>query len=222
MPIAIERLQLGPMQNFVYLLVPIDGEQLAVVDPAWDAPAIVQAAAAHGRRVTDIVLTHHHFDHRNAVSQLLEHSDARIHVHQADWPELQALGWSGHKVLHADGDRLPLGPHATVQLIHTPGHTPGSQCVRVQPQLGPEALLTGDTLFVSGCGRCDLPGGNPGQMFDSLHRVLGALPGNIRVLPGHNYAPAKESTLDIERATNPYLQRADLDGFVQFRMRPRT
>ena len=217
----IKRLQLGPMQNFVYLLVPQAKTHLAVVDPAWDADAILDAATALGRPITDIFLTHHHFDHRNAVSLLLERYDARIHVHAADWPELQELGWTGQAQLHQGGDHVALGPADQVQLIHTPGHTPGSQCLRCQPADSPEALLTGDTLFVEGCGRCDLPGGDPQQMFDSLHRVLGALPAQTRILPGHDYAPTPESTLAQERQHNPYLQRGTENEFVQFRMRPR-
>lgn len=212
---AIERLQLGPMQNFVYLLVPNVLGRLAVVDPGWDAEAILARATELGRPITDVILTHHHEDHRNAVEALLARVPARIHVHKAERPWLKGLGWELDCVLHDSGDVVDLGG-AQVRLVHTPGHTPGSQCL-----LTDDSLLTGDTLFVNGCGRCDLPGGDPATMYHSLHRVLGDLPGSVRVLPGHDYAPMPDATLDEQRTSNPYLKFETMADFVAYRMRPR-
>jgi glyoxylase-like metal-dependent hydrolase (beta-lactamase superfamily II) len=212
----IKRLQLGPMQNFVYLLVPPSPRRLAVVDPAWEPGVLLREADALGRPLTDIVLTHHHADHRNAIEALLERGvQARIHVQQAELPWLGGLGWASDVVVHAPGDELDLGGEV-VTLVHTPGHTPGSQCVRCGDQ-----LLTGDTLFIDGCGRCDLPGGDPATMFDSLTRLMTDLPGHTRVLPGHDYAPMPEATLDAQRQSNPYLRLNTAADFVAFRMRPR-
>jgi glyoxylase-like metal-dependent hydrolase (beta-lactamase superfamily II) len=101
--------------------------------------------------------------------------------------------------------------------LHTPGHTPGAQCLHVGG-----ALFTGDTLFVNKCGRCDFVGGNPSAMFHSLHQVIGALPDGTTVYPGHDYGDVKVSTLGRERAQNPYLSLKDEASFIAFRMKPAT
>jgi hydroxyacylglutathione hydrolase len=212
----IERLQLGPMANFVYLLVPDDPTRLAIVDPAWDPGQLLARAEALDRPITDIILTHHHPDHRNGVEALLERHGARVHVQRAELPWLGGLGWTGDLHLHEAGDTLDLGQGASVKLLHTPGHTPGSQCLLVG-----DRILTGDTLFIDGCGRCDLPGGDAATLYHSLDRVLGGLDGGVRVLPGHDYAPVQDATLDEQRQTNPYLQFHTMADFVAWRMRPR-
>ncbi|MBM4344532.1 MAG: MBL fold metallo-hydrolase [Deltaproteobacteria bacterium] len=218
--LSIRRLQLGPMANFVYLVAPAHTDRLAVVDPGWDAAAIEAAAEAIGRPVTDLILTHHHGDHRNAVEALLDRGAERVWVHRAERPWLQGLGWTDHCHWLDGGDRIELGPGAALTCIATPGHTPGSQCLLGDSERGP-ALLTGDTLFIDGCGRCDLPGGDPAAMYHTLYGILGNLDGQTRVLPGHDYAPAAEAALDDQRRTNPYLGFASVQAFVDYRMRPR-
>ncbi len=215
--IAIERFALGPMQNFVYLLIPQARDRLVVVDPAWQPEVIHARAQALDRRVTDIILTHHHADHRNGVEAVLEQSPARIHVQKSELPWLNELGWRGDLVLHEPGDQIELGAGESLRLIHTPGHTPGSQCIACGGR-----LLTGDTLFIDGCGRCDLPGGDPVTMFHSLFTTLGGLAGDTVILPGHDYAPLPEATLDDQRKTNPYLQLQTVADFSRYRMRPRS
>jgi len=212
---VIERLQLGPMANFVYLIVPPGDAPLAVVDPAWQPDAILARAAAVGRPISDIILTHHHPDHRNGVDALLDAGARRVHVQRAELPWLRGLGWADHTVAHDGGDVVAVGDLA-VTLLHTPGHTPGSQCL-----LCGDRLLTGDTLFIDGCGRCDLPGGDAVAMFDTLRGLVGRLPAATRVLPGHDYAPVAEASLGDQLRTNPYLAFSTLDGFISWRMRPR-
>ncbi len=214
--VSIERMSLGPAQNFVYLLVPVTPGRLAVVDPAWEPDALLQRAEALGRPITDIVLTHHHQDHTNAVAALLARHPARVHVQRTEQPFLRGQPWQLDLVCHKPDDTLELGGDAKVQLLHTPGHTPGSQCLLVGND-----LLTGDTLFVDGCGRCDLPGGDPRQLFESLQALVRRLPGTTRILPGHNYGPAPESILADQRRTNPYLEALTIDEFVTYRMRLR-
>lgn len=216
--LQIERLQLGPMANFVYLLVPKQRGRLAVVDPAWDTDALIARADALGRPITDLILTHHHADHRNGVEALLGRYAARVHAHRADKPWLKDLGWMSECVLHDAGDTIELGLGATVRCLHTPGHTPGSQCLLCPG----ERLLTGDTLFVDGCGRCDLPGGDARQMFATLSDLCTRVSGTTRLLPGHDYAPLPDATLEEQRRSNPYLRMATVDDFVTYRMRPRT
>lgn len=211
----IERLQLGPMANFVYLLHADQAPGLVVVDPAWQPEALLARAEQLQLPITDIVLTHHHADHRNGVEALLAQGDVRVHVQASERAWLDSLGWHGHVTWHHSGDVLQVG-RDTLTLVHTPGHTPGSQCI-----LAGDAILTGDTLFIDGCGRCDLPGGDPQVLFHSLHRTLGAVPAQTRVLPGHDYAPQPEATLDEQRVQNPYLRLHNMADFVAYRMRPR-
>jgi hydroxyacylglutathione hydrolase len=212
----LRQLPLGPMKNFVYLLGAPGGREAAVVDPAWDPAAILEAAAHAGRSLTAIFLSHHHADHMNAVKPLLQQLDLPVYVQRAE-AEFAGLA------RELGGALKPVGPGEVVDLggapvtcIHTPGHTPGSQCL-----LCAGRLLSGDTVFVDACGRCDLPGGDPAQMYDSLHRVLGALDGSTVVLPGHDYGEVPVSSLERERAHNPYFAFSAPEPFVAHRMRPR-
>lgn len=208
------------MANFVYLLAPVGSDRLAVVDPGWDAGAILQAAEKLGRTLTDIVLTHHHADHRNAVEQLLAVRDVPVHVQAADRPWLQGCGFESQCRWLGAGEAVDLGGGAHLQCILTPGHTPGSQCLLAQTTKGP-ALLTGDTLFIDGCGRCDLPGGDAATMYHTLYGILGGIDGAARVLPGHDYGPVAECSLQDQRGSNPYLRFQTMADFIGFRMRPR-
>lgn len=203
------QLLLGPMQNFVYLVGCARTREALVVDPAWEVDAIVRAAEESDLRITTAVATHRHGDHVNGLPELLERCDVRVYAHRDDADELPIPPSAITKAV--GGDRVRIGD-VEVELVHTPGHTPGSQSVLVRG-----SLLTGDTLFIRGCGRCDLPGGDAARMHDTLTRVLGALPAETRILPGHDYADRPTSTLADERRENPFLQLPDRDAFVAFR-----
>lgn len=209
-PYTIQALELGPMENFVYLISDKATGRTAVVDPAWDVPAILAAAKQSGVTITDILLTHSHHDHINGIEAVLEASDARVHLLSEE-----ARFWGQQLAkpqLHHGGDILKLGD-TEIQILHTPGHTPGSACYHLD-----DDLITGDTLFVFGCGRCDLRGGDPEQMYDTLRRLRRELPDRTRVLPGHNYAVQPTSTLAEEEAGNPFMHFDDKDAFVEYRM----
>lgn len=212
----VRQLHLGPMKNFVYLVGDPESPEVAVVDPAWDVPAILEAAESEHKRIVCAVVSHHHFDHINGLPKLLKKLDVPVYAQRTE------IEFSEH-LRHFGSAMKPMGPGDTIEvgrlplkLIHTPGHTPGSQCLYCRG-----ALLSGDTVFVNACGRCDLEGGDPEQMFDSLNRVLGELPSDTRLLPGHDYGDVPESTLQRERQQNPYFQDAQLATFVTHRMRPR-
>lgn len=212
MTLYVRQLKLGPMDNFIYLLGAQDARETAVVDPAWDVPAILSAAEADGRTITHALLTHHHGDHVNGVDELRAAIPGVDVVAQRQ--ELPGLPFDARGV--DPGAQVQVGPLA-ITCVHTPGHTPGSQCFHAAG-----SLVSGDTLFIGGCGRCDLPGGDPRRMFDSLHHVLGRLPDGTVLLPGHDYADVPTSTLGRERAHNPYLTARDEEQFLAYRMRPRT
>jgi glyoxylase-like metal-dependent hydrolase (beta-lactamase superfamily II) len=205
-------MEVGTMENFVYLVACSRTREAAIIDPAWEVTEILKQAAEQQWRVTHALVTHHHHDHTNGIPALVAATDATVVMQAAEVPmmrcpvpNLRAVG-PGEDVLIGD---------IAVRCVHTPGHTPGSQCFHVR-----DTLLSGDTLFVNACGRCDFPGGDAVAMYDSLHRVLGALPGDTRLYPGHNYAEPPVSTLEQERHENPYYKTEGLQEFLELRMGP--
>ena len=214
MGLYVRQLKLGPMENFVYLLGAEGSPQTAIVDPAWDVPAALRAAREDGRAVTHALLSHHHFDHVNGLPDLLAQGGVRVFAHRADLARLAPEVRAEVTPLDA-GDAVEVGP-LRVAAMHTPGHTPGSTCWHTG-----DGLFAGDTVFVNACGRCDLAGGDPEQMFQSLNRVA-SLPGEVRLYPGHDYGDVPVSSVAREREQNPYFQKlSSLTDFLAWRMRPR-
>ena len=209
-PFSIHALELGPMENFVYLIHDHASARAAVVDPAWDVPEVLALAETQGVRITDILLTHSHHDHINGISEVLETFDAQLHLLKSE-----AQFWGSHldlPTLHHGGDVIGLG-NTAITALHTPGHTPGSACY----QIGNE-LITGDTLFVFGCGRCDLRGGDPEQMYLTLRDMSDRLPPETVIHPGHNYAEKHTTTMDEQLAGNPFLHFDNSKDFTHYRM----
>jgi glyoxylase-like metal-dependent hydrolase (beta-lactamase superfamily II) len=204
-PIYLRQLAVGPMQNYAYLVGPREGEGCAVVDPGWDAAAILAAAREDGRSIRAVILTHGHFDHVGGVKDLLSAADIPVWVHEADAPMLAKVVKAARAM--KDGEKVDAGGLG-LQGLHTPGHTPGSQCLQAEGQ-----LFTGDTLFVDCCGRTDLPGSDPAAMHRSLRR-LAALPPDTVVWPGHDYGPAPSAPMREVLELNPYLSAADLQAFL--------
>lgn len=207
---TIEALELGPMENFVYLITDQASGRAAVVDPAWDVDQIITLARKNNVQITDILLTHSHHDHINGIETVLDKQDAQLHLLKAE-----AQFW-GHQpatpTLHHGGDCIQLG-ETEIKVMHTPGHTPGSACYRIG-----DSVITGDTLFVFGCGRCDLRGGDPEQMFQTLQKMHELLPKSTVIYPGHNYAEQSTCTLQEQLHGNPFMQFDVLEDFVHYRM----
>ena len=203
----LKQLELGPMQNFVYLIGDPQTREAAVIDPGWEVPQILRAVEADGYRLTKAFVTHHHFDHVMGLDELLKSVDLPVYVHRNDAPLLQA-GRANLRAVNG-GDTIDVG-RLPVTLLHTPGHTPGSQCLLVRG-----CLFTGDTLFINACGRWDLPGGDPIQLHESLTQKLTALPDDTVVYPGHNYADRPASTIGSEKRANPFMQVSSRDEFLR-------
>jgi hydroxyacylglutathione hydrolase len=203
------------MDNFVYLVGSPQGKTCAVVDPAWNVPAILQAAAADGRRITHALVSHCHADHINGLEDLIKATGAQVVAQREEIEFSKTLrGFGKDLAPSSPGYELDL-EGLTIRCIHTPGHTPGSQCLQI-----PEGLLTGDTLFIGACGRCDLEGGDPEQMFESLS-TLRKLEAETVIYPGHDYGETPTDTLAHQRELNPYLKLAERDAFAAYRNRPR-
>ena len=205
----LKQMELGPMQNFVYLVGDRQVGECVVIDAAWEIDTIVRTAEADGMRITGALVTHSHQDHVGGslaewgmpgripgIEELLAVAPARVYVQQAEREFLKGLGSDLMKV--DGGSQLPVG-RLTVTFIHTPGHTPGSQCFLVDGR-----LISGDTLFIGACGRTDLPGGDPAQLYESLKR-LGKLPNDTVLFPGHNYG-GPSSTIGAEKHQNQFMR----------------
>jgi hydroxyacylglutathione hydrolase len=210
------QIELGPMQNFVYLIGSTETRKVAVVDAAWEIEEIVRIAAADEMEITHAFVTHTHPDHVGGrfagveiqgLTELLSKCKAKVVVHKAEAEFLRAL--SPSDIIKAEsGDELNVGG-VKIQLLHTPGHTPGSQCFLVDHR-----LVSGDTLFIGSCGRVDLPGSDPEQMYYSLTQKLKALPDETILFPGHNYSDHTVSTIREQKQSNPYFQFESLKQFL--------
>jgi glyoxylase-like metal-dependent hydrolase (beta-lactamase superfamily II) len=219
LPIWFKQLELGPMQNYVYLLGDPHTREAAVVDAAWDIDAIVRTAEADGYRITKDLVTHFHPDHLGGnlmghqitgAAELTARVPAKIYVHKAEIPYVHRVtGLSPSDLVTVEGGDEAMIGELKVRFLHTPGHTPGSQCFLVG-----NAVVSGDTLFIGSCGRVDLPGSNPEDMWRSLTQVLAALPDQTLLYPGHNYADRPRSTIGDEKRTNMMMRFHHLKDFL--------
>jgi glyoxylase-like metal-dependent hydrolase (beta-lactamase superfamily II) len=202
-PLEIVQIPAGEMGNFSYLVFcPASGRGLGV-DPSFAPENLLAAAAERGVTIDILVNTHGHRDHIAGNGHILEATGARLAAHPLDVASAD--------IPLTEGSVLKVG-EGTVEILHTPGHTPGS--ITLHP---PGALLTGDTLFVTCVGRADLAGSDPAALYRSLCR-LAAFPPATRIYPGHDYGPRPVSSVAFEREHNPYLQCADLESFLRLRM----
>ena len=201
----LESLTVGLIGTNCYLLWDESaGNAAAIVDPGGSADLILYKIKQEKRDVKMILLTHGQFDHVMGVPDLLEaYPDLPVYITETDYPEARDGGQFGYRMgevssvqFYDEGDTVELGG-LKIDVLRTPGHTPGSVTLRVE-----DVLLTGDTLFCGSCGRTDFPGGSYADMQRSLKR-LADLPGDYRVYPGHEGS----TTLDYERRYNPFMQR---------------
>jgi glyoxylase-like metal-dependent hydrolase (beta-lactamase superfamily II) len=194
------------MVNFVYLIGDRETGDAVVVDPAYGVGDLVDLVAADDMRLTGVLVTHWHPDHVGGdlmghgiegLRELLEHKEVPVHVQADEAPWVtRATGVADLLAHHQSGDVVDVGDLG-VTLLHTPGHTPGSQCFMVENR-----LVAGDTLFLEGCGRTDLPGGDPEAMYDSLTRRLARVPDDTILFPGHLYSADPSATMGETRRLN--------------------
>jgi hydroxyacylglutathione hydrolase len=215
----LRQAQIGPMANFVYLIGDTDTHKAAVVDPAWDVDAILEFARKEGYEIDKILITHYHPDHLGGsmmgtsvqgAAEMLERIKVKVYVNKAEaegTKRVAGLGDSDLVVVEA-GDVFKVG-EIPVKFLHTPGHTPGSQCFLVEGN-----LISGDTLFVNSCGRVDLPGSDPEAMYYSLNHTLKNLDDATVVYPGHAYSSDSSTTIGNQKRHNMYMRFPTLDDFL--------
>jgi len=210
------------MVNFVYLVGDRDTGEAMVGDPAYAVRELVEIAAGDGMKLVSVLATHFHPDHVGGdlfghsiegVRELLGIQGMKVHLQHAEAPWLQRVTElsASDLDLHDSGDTVMVGA-IPVQLIHTPGHTPGGQCFLVQGR-----LVAGDTLFLDGCGRTDLPGGDASAMYYSLTQRLAQVPDDTLLFPGHLYSPQPSATLGATRRDNfVFKPRTEQDWLRMF------
>ena len=215
--LILEQIQIGPMENFTYLIGSRSTMEVTVVDPAWDIAGLMNFANERGYKVTSALITHYHPDHCGGsfgsktvqgIAELLETNPVKSYVHKLEAQGVKKVtGISDSDIVTVDpGDKLKIGD-VKVEFLHTPGHTPGSQCFRIK-----NTLVSGDTLFISGCGRVDLPGSNSEDMYRSIQK-LASLPDETVLLPGHNYSEVASATLAELKKTNVHMRIKDIESW---------
>lgn len=195
------------MVNFAYAVGDRHTGEALLVDPAYGVADLLDVLAADGMRCVGVLGTHYHPDHLGGemagwsiegVGSLLERVQVPVHVQRDEVPwVVRSTGLTADQlVAHDSGDVVRVGD-VPVTLVHTPGHTPGSQCFLVDGR-----LVSGDTLFLDGCGRTDLPGSDPAAMYESLTTRLARVPDDTVVFPGHLYSAEPSAPMGETRRTN--------------------
>jgi glyoxylase-like metal-dependent hydrolase (beta-lactamase superfamily II) len=194
------------MVNFAYLIGDRETKEALLVDPAYATRDLLDILAADDMEPVGVLGTHYHFDHVGGemmghtvegIAELLEAVDVPIHLQAAELPWVErTTGVTDALVGHDSGDIVQVG-EVEVTLVHTPGHTPGSQCFLVDG-----CLVAGDTLFLDGCGRTDLPGSDPGEMYLTLTQRLSQVPDDTILFPGHLYSELPSQSMGETRRHN--------------------
>lgn len=194
------------MVNFAYAIGDRSTGECLLVDPAWNVDDLIERVGDDGMKIVGVLATHYHADHVGGsimghdiqgVAALLERLSCPVHVQsdEIEWMERTSGVGADHLVAHSPGDVVTVGG-VEVKLVHTPGHTPGSQCFLVDGR-----LVAGDTLFLDGCGRTDLPGSDPVAMAESL-RLLHQVDDDVVLYPGHRYSVASCATMGSVKQSN--------------------
>jgi glyoxylase-like metal-dependent hydrolase (beta-lactamase superfamily II) len=210
------------MVNFVYLIGDRGTGEAVIVDPAYDVAGLLDVLEADGMRCTGVLATHYHPDHVGGsmmgfdvagARELMEHVSVPVHAQREEVEFIAKVTGLGDDEIvgHESGDVVTVGEVA-IELIHTPGHTPGSQCFLVDGR-----LVAGDTLFLEGCGRTDLPGGDPAALYHSLHHRLSRVPDEAVLYPGHLYSPRPSAPMGETRRDNfVFMPRSEEQWLTMF------
>ena len=201
---TIQQIKVG-FDNFSYLISDPGKKKAALVDPGYDISKADMILRSTSLELQYVIFTHHHRDHTGDCAQLKHLYPSSIFVASA--VEGVKLGVKVDRLVR-DDDRFSLG-NITLKVLATPGHTPDGICILVDD----EALITGDTLFIGDCGRTDLPGGDPAQMFQTLQKKILPLPDHLIVYPGHDYGEKPFDTLGNQKQTNKTLRTKNLKEF---------
>lgn len=210
-------------ENFSHIIEDTETQEAIIIDPAWNAEYFVNRVKALGVTPVAIWLTHGHHDHVSAVDTLREYYPIPVYASEVEIDYVNSFPKGDLPLAFRplpddiiplkDGEILPFAGEE-VKVIHTPGHSSGSICFLLT-----DDLITGDTLFVNGCGRADLNGSDPEALFHSLNRLVNEVPHHVTIHTGHAYGPTPTDTLEHQIKVNPFLTRLDsLETFIEYRM----
>jgi hydroxyacylglutathione hydrolase len=200
--VLLEQYQVGPYQNFTYLVADSEGGEGVVIDPSFAIDPVLSAIDERRVKVRYILNTHSHRDHVAGNADVRDRTGAKVVAHR--------LAPLHQDISVEEGDSVDSG-RIHFQVLHTPGHTADSVLYVFEGH-----VATGDTLFVGECGRTDLPGGDPSQMYDSLLGRVVSLDDGLVVLPGHDYGPTPTSTIGREKRENYVLRPRNREEFIRF------
>jgi glyoxylase-like metal-dependent hydrolase (beta-lactamase superfamily II) len=215
--LILEQIQIGPMENFTYVIGCQRTKEVIIVDPAWDIKSLTNILNERDYKLTAALATHYHPDHCGGtygqnnvegVADLMAENPVKVYANKLEADGLKKVtGISDSDIAKVEsGDTLKVGD-IEIEFLHTPGHTPGSQCFRIK-----QTLVSGDTLFINGCGRVDLPGSDVDDMYHSVQK-LAALPDDTLLLPGHNYSDVTHATMGETKKQNVYMRIPDLNSW---------
>jgi glyoxylase-like metal-dependent hydrolase (beta-lactamase superfamily II) len=210
------------MVNFVYLVGDAETRECVVIDPAWAIRDLLAIVEKDGMKLVGALATHYHPDHVGGdlmgmaqvegLPELLEAHPVPIHCHKAETPWIRkSLGLEASDLTPVDSGDVVRAGSVEITTMHTPGHTPGSQCFVVGNR-----LVSGDTLFLDGCGRTDFPGGDSDEMYRSLHQRLAKLPDDTVLYPGHLYSKEPSATLGVTRRDNYVFRMRSIEDWRRF------
>jgi hydroxyacylglutathione hydrolase len=200
---TVLQIPVGQMANFTYIIADDESPDAAIIDPSWDLDDVFRALKRNGWRAKYVINTHTHFDHVLGNDQVATVTGAKIVQHKNSPMEKH--------IAVSDGDVIEVGD-ISLRVLYTPGHSKDSMCLMLDDQL----IFTGDTLFVGNCGRTDLPGSDPAEMYSSLFEKVAKLDDKLVVYPGHNYGSTPTSTIGREKNMNYVLQPKSKEEFLEF------
>src|ERR671910_711270 len=204
MTASVVQLEVGQMGNFTYVIADSKSKFVAIVDPSWDLYKVYEILEENNWHVKMIINTHNHFDHVLGNDEVATYTGAPVLQHEQS-------GLKSKHVSISDGEVINLGK-VMIKVLHTPGHSKESICLQINDKF----ILTGDTLFVEGCGRVDLEGGDANEMYDSLYNKVSRLDETLIVYPGHNYGSSTWSTIAREKKNNPALRLHSRQEFIEY------
>lgn len=201
---------IGPMKNIAYVIFDKFSHKAAIVDPAWDLSKLYHQINMLDAEISLVLITHAHFDHVNKLNELLNKCDVPVVLSQKTTLQLDHFN---NYIQVKENEVIKLG-NTQITILETPGHSPDGLCFLINN----ESIISGDTLFVNGCGRCDLNNSSPLDMFQSLAKIK-RLNKDLTVYPGHQYAKNITSSIMEQIKLNPYLNCKDYDSFFKMRMK---
>lgn len=197
------QIPVGQMANFTYIIADEETDEAAIIDPSWDLEGIFDILKKNGWTAKYVINTHSHFDHVLGNEQVAKITGSKIVQHESSQLDNQ--------ITVKDGDVITIGS-IKLRVVHTPGHSKDSMCLVLDGQF----VFTGDTLFVGNCGRVDLPGSDPKEMYRSLFEKVGKLDEKLVVYPGHDYGQSPTSTIGREKKFNYVMQPRTEREFLEF------